>query len=1183
MDMLKIGKFISTERKKLNISQRALGEYLYVTDKAISKWERGLSCPDTENLKSIALLFNCSISEILNGERRDLSKTSNLPAKPTERKENGDNYDCDVEVEFNFNANSSSCISSYLFGDNLEHTRDSINGGISAEMLKNRKFAGKPGRFGCANEWYQIGDKAYLYFGDPYTKHADGYRMIRAHECNSQIITNYNGEKSGIGQSGLYLSANTEYKIEIVCKVFSKISLLIEIKDQKNTVFYSETKDVDLADFKTVEFNFTIPETIENAKIEITFSEKSTLTVGAVSLMPTENFHSMRWDVVNKLKEIGVRLLRWPGGNFAGEYNWKDGLLPRNKRAPFQSYLWLETQPHTFGYDFHEINIDDFIALCNEIGAEPYVTINPTWNTPKESAEWVEYCNGDENTTYGKLRIERGYEKPYNVQFWSLGNEFGYGHMEGANTPYEYSKAVSTHAKEMLKVSNNLILCSSGPYPNEVNMENLVAKFVSRNLLTGAGSFENFGAEKSLRVSPAGSGVLPEGEKWGMWSKPQWATNPNVEGGYECESTNGSMVVAAGAQIGIKYLSSLSWNDETQQYTSSTDITTLTPLDGNKMLRIAAPFRSAVRKIDNLKPNTNYTLSFYVWNSDRWNALHTAVITDTLELETYKLTSANSKTYASFDSIMPAKDTNESGLDAKHPVREWQKITFNFTTDDNDEYLYLHLGLTRKDVSGASGFIYIDNLICYENVFGNIGNAIRAKDSALRYKYSVANEYLNGYYEGSSVKKLGLIVAPTEDLNGALVLGNEYVAKEVTENNYQYVDGDQANTYFTAALYNIGKKGGKVDYEDYAKDFSVRPYFVYQREDGTEFIIYGDTVTANIFDVMYTIKLNGTSKEDMQIVDAMLSNDALYEVYQNYQDKNSFYIDKSHATDYAYSMAVLGDIQTTNYYYRDKLNATFDWIIDNKDAKNIQYVFGLGDITDMSTEAEFLAAKEQLLRIQNAGIEQSINRGNHDWSYNNYITYDTFGSGLVSYDGTMRSTYRLTTIGGVKYMMMSLDFFPNDDIIAWASEAIEAHPDYNVILTTHGYFDDGMVQGDGNLLQDEDIQWVDNPATANSGQDIFDKLVNKHSNIVLLLCGHEIPVDHGPSYEVTTRDGGSKVVQMMVNHQHLEYYSKQSYGMVAMLYFSNDGGKVQLEYFSAVNGMYYMEKFQQEFELDVIK
>ncbi len=117
------------------------------------------------------------------------------------------------------------------------------------------------------------------------------------------------------------------------------------------------------------------------------------------------------------------------------------------------------------GYDFHEINTDDFCALCREIGAEPFITINPAWNTPEESRQWVEYCNGDENTEYGRLRIERGFKEPYNVQFWSLGNEFGYGHMEGENTPYGYSKCVMEHGKAMLTVTPNLTMCSAGRYP----------------------------------------------------------------------------------------------------------------------------------------------------------------------------------------------------------------------------------------------------------------------------------------------------------------------------------------------------------------------------------------------------------------------------------------------------------------------------------------------------------------------------------------------------------------------------------------------------------------------------------------------------------------------------------------------------------------------------------------------
>lgn len=100
-------------------------------------------------------------------------------------------------------------------------------------------------------------------------------------------------------------------------------------------------------------------------------------------MLPKDHFHGMRRDVVEAMKDLGIKVLRWPGGNFAGEFNWMDGLLPADMRAPFQSYLGLETQPHTMGYDFSEMNTDDFIALCREIGAEPFITINPCWNTPR--------------------------------------------------------------------------------------------------------------------------------------------------------------------------------------------------------------------------------------------------------------------------------------------------------------------------------------------------------------------------------------------------------------------------------------------------------------------------------------------------------------------------------------------------------------------------------------------------------------------------------------------------------------------------------------------------------------------------------------------------------------------------------------------------------------------------------
>ncbi len=448
MNMKKTGASLQEARLKRSLTRQELGRALSVPEQVIADWECGLACPELTELKHMAVLFGCSITDLAG----DSSGPDGLPADF-----------CDLAV------------SPLLFGDNLEHTRGCVNGGISAEILRNRKFVGKPGRYGCAHEWYSMAEKRhfapgtaneYLYFGAPYTRHAEGYRMHRSHECNAQYITNYGGI-AGMGQKDLYFRAGTEYRFTAAVKASAETVLTVSLLGSDGSVYDSKTVTANTGDYSEESLVLTSVREDWEGRLEITFDTAATVMIGAVSLMPCDHFHGMRKDVIARMKELGIRLLRWPGGNFAGEYNWKDGLLPRNMRAPLQSYLWLETQPHTDGYDFHEISTDDFVALCREIGAEPFITLNPTWNTPEESAQWVEYCNGDVNTVYGRRRAENGHPEPYNVQFWSLGNEAGYGHMEGANTADAYAKAVREHAVKMLEVSPGLTLCSSGPYPNQ--------------------------------------------------------------------------------------------------------------------------------------------------------------------------------------------------------------------------------------------------------------------------------------------------------------------------------------------------------------------------------------------------------------------------------------------------------------------------------------------------------------------------------------------------------------------------------------------------------------------------------------------------------------------------------------------------------------------------------------------
>lgn len=306
MNMQKIGSFIQRKRKEFNMSQRTLGDYLSVTDKAVSKWERGLTCPDIDNIKNMSLLFNCSMSDIISGENLDARNSSNLAMNITPHTLPSDDFSCDVKVDFDFNSTTS--ISPFLFGDNLEHTRDCVNSGISAELLKNRKFVGKPGRYVCALSWYQIGEKPYLTLGSSYTKHFEGYKMKRMHECNSQVITNFTeGAVCGMGQRGLCVKAGVEYDVCIVAKAFSNITLTVQITDANGNICAKSTVLIDSADFMEYKLTLTPDASHKNANFEIYFTDCSTLSIGAISLMPSDNYRGMRRDVIEKMKEIGIK------------------------------------------------------------------------------------------------------------------------------------------------------------------------------------------------------------------------------------------------------------------------------------------------------------------------------------------------------------------------------------------------------------------------------------------------------------------------------------------------------------------------------------------------------------------------------------------------------------------------------------------------------------------------------------------------------------------------------------------------------------------------------------------------------------------------------------------------------------------------------------------------------------
>lgn len=126
---------------------------------------------------------------------------------------------------------------------------------------------------------------------------------------------------------------------------------------------------------------------------------------------------TLRTDVVAALKELHVPVLRWPGGCFADTYHWMDGVGPKAQRKTIVNTNWGGvTEDNAFGT--HE-----FMALCRELGCEPYISGNVGSGTVQEFSDWVEYCNMPGRSPMADLRRKNGQEAPFNVRYWGIGNE----------------------------------------------------------------------------------------------------------------------------------------------------------------------------------------------------------------------------------------------------------------------------------------------------------------------------------------------------------------------------------------------------------------------------------------------------------------------------------------------------------------------------------------------------------------------------------------------------------------------------------------------------------------------------------------------------------------------------------------------------------------------------------------
>lgn len=277
-----------------------------------------------------------------------------------------------------------------------------------------------------------------------------------------------------------------------------------------------------------------------------------------------------------------------------------------------------------------------------------------------------------------------------------------------------------------------------------------------------------------------------------------------------------------------------------------------------------------------------------------------------------------------------------------------------------------------------------------------------------------------------------------------------------------------------------------------------------------------------------------------------------------------------------YTFVAIGDTQVIAEKHRDRFHLIYDWILEHREEKNIQLVMGLGDITENSSTIEWDVAMQNILRLEGV-IPFSLVRGNHDSvaSFNRSFPYDQYHH-LVdgTYNKSMINSWQYLTVGERQFIIFTLDYGAPDTVLSWASDIIAAHPDHNVIITTHAY-----LYRDGTTLDQNDVCPPATTGGQNNGDHMWEKLIRKHENIVLVLSGHD------PCSRIITRqeagDAGNIVTQMLIDPQGVDV-SLGGVGMVALLHFSHDTPEVTIEYYSTFKEQYFRPENQFTVTLDLV-
>ena len=377
-------------------------------------------------------------------------------------------------------------LSPTLYGQFAEFMFEDIKGGLSAELIRDRGFDEQPNALGLPRYWERDPDDRnddgamhYTWDSDVYLP-VDGDQNTLPSQHSLRIeIAGDGGQRRGIRQGWIPVRSGLEYRGYIWLKsadYIGDVTVTLEADQTSGEQYASATLALVTGDWKKYPFTLSPSKSDPLAKIAILFPGHGKLWIDQVSMMPSDAEGGVRHDVEERVMALRPGFIRWPGGNVAQDYHWKWGIGPRDQRPVWANASWgNELEPSDFG-------TNEFVQFARRVGAEPSLTVNVEGRgaTAEEAAAWVQYCNGDPQSEYGRIRAANGSAEPFHVRYWEIGNEIWGNWVRGHSDAPTYANNLNRYVQKMKAIDPSIKIIATGH--NDLDWNRTVLTIAGQNI-----------------------------------------------------------------------------------------------------------------------------------------------------------------------------------------------------------------------------------------------------------------------------------------------------------------------------------------------------------------------------------------------------------------------------------------------------------------------------------------------------------------------------------------------------------------------------------------------------------------------------------------------------------------------------------------------------------------------------